>query len=131
MTFVLVHHAEEALLHTSDTAHCMATADSKYLPRCLHLLYPACFHYKYRECYAEFSCDSYLTIEHDANKVITKGIWGGVVLGKDGKPVQDASFECSWVDIFGVESGRIANVESFFDTAAIQKAFGAAKVASA
>lgn len=79
---------------------------------------------------AEFSCDEYLTVEDDANKVITKGIWGGIVLGKDGNPVQDASFECSWVDIFNVENGRIANVESFFDTAAILKAFSIAKVAS-
>lgn len=44
--------------------------------------------------------------------------------------MQDASFECNWVDIFGVESGRIANVESFFDTAPIQKALSAAKVDS-
>ena len=65
-----------------------------------------------------------------SNKVITKGIWEGTVLGKDGNPVQNAKFECSWVDILYVENGKIASVESVFDTAAIQKAFDAAKVAS-
>lgn len=63
--------------------------------------------------------------------MITKGIWGGAVLGRDGKPVQEATFECSWVDIICVENGKIANVETFFDTAAMQKAFAAAKVACA
>ena len=80
--------------------------------------------------HAGFRCDDYLTIQQDANKDITRGIWGGTVLGKNGRPVPDAMFECKWVDILCVENGKIASVDSFFDTAAIQNAFAAAKVSS-
>lgn len=97
--------------------------------KCLHAQYSilpvhmSCMH-------AGFRCDDYLTTQQDANKVITRGIWGGTVLGKDGRPVPDAKFECKWVDIFCVKNGKIASVDSFFDTAAIQQAFAAAKGAS-
>ena len=49
-------------------------------------------------------------------------------MGKDAKPVAGAFFECRWVDVFVVKHGKIAEVESFFDTAAIQKAFAVAKL---
>lgn len=74
-----------------------------------------------------FSCDDYLTVQEDANKLITRGSWGGTVLGKDAKPAPGAFFECRWVDVFCIEDGKIASVESFFDTAAISKAFAASK----
>ena len=68
-----------------------------------------------------------MTVQEDADKLITRGSWGGTVLGKDAKPASGAFFECRWVDVFIVKDGKIAEVESFFDTAAIQKAFLAAK----
>lgn len=77
--------------------------------------------------FAVFTCDDYLTVQEDDEKLITRGSWGGSVLGKDAKPVQNAFFECRWVDVFVVKQGKIAEVESFFDTAAIQKAFSAAR----
>lgn len=73
-----------------------------------------------------FTCDDYLTVHEDANKLITRGSWGGTVLGRDTKPVSGAFFECRWVDVFVVKNGKIAEVESFFDTATIGKAFAAA-----
>ena len=76
--------------------------------------------------FAVFTCDDYLTVHEDADKLITRGSWGGTVLGRNAKPVLGAFFECRWVDVFVVKNGKIAEVESFFDTATIQKAFSAA-----